>query len=274
VSEEDAFVEAMATSQGDTTPHLIFADWLEDRGDPRAEYVRLDCRLGALALNDPERKKALRRKQAILRAHPDILGAWNRKMAIARIWVKLDSLRQADPEFDVFGSDRHRYQVGSPIAEQNLIAFEKSVGVRLPEEYRCFLIQVGNGGAGPDYGLYSLSLSWRDLDTRTMKQPFPISTRRARAILTRQRKGSSRPQVDSPLPGCLELSDAGCGIVGFLVVTGEQRGTVWYGGADPLAPVADLDGQQLGFLGWSEGWLDGWLAPEAIKKWRKRVTRR
>ncbi len=58
----------------------------------------------------------------------------------------------------------------------------------------------------------------------------------------------------------------------FLVMDGEQRGTVWYGG-DGLAPCADQDGQQLGFLGWYESWLDEWLAPGAIERRRKLFQR-
>ena len=34
--------------------------------------------------------------------------------------------------------------------------FEEKHNLLLPEEYKFFLTQIGNGGAGPYYGLYSL----------------------------------------------------------------------------------------------------------------------
>lgn len=40
--EEDAFVRALMASRGDDTPRLIYADWLEERGDlDRASFLRL-----------------------------------------------------------------------------------------------------------------------------------------------------------------------------------------------------------------------------------------
>jgi uncharacterized protein (TIGR02996 family) len=42
---QDAFVRDVAANPEDDAPRLIFADWLEDNGDPdRAEFVRLQCR--------------------------------------------------------------------------------------------------------------------------------------------------------------------------------------------------------------------------------------
>jgi uncharacterized protein (TIGR02996 family) len=73
VNEEDSFVQAILASPGEATPRLIFADWLEERGDPRSEYIRLGCQVEALPADDPCRKLAIRRKQALLRADPGIL---------------------------------------------------------------------------------------------------------------------------------------------------------------------------------------------------------
>ena len=272
MTEEDAFIQAIVASPDDSAPRLVFADWLEERGDPRGEDIRLDCQMGALSADDPRRGPIIRRKQALRRAHPAALAAWDRQFAVARIRTKLERLRRADPGFVVFGSETHRYRLNPCLTESELVAFEDRVGVNIPEEYRCFLGQVGNGGAGPDYGLFPLNLD-RDVGRWPLDQPFPISTKRARTILARQRQGFYRPRVDYPFPGCLGLSEAGCGIVAFLVVTGEQRGTVWYGG-DGLGPCADRNGQQLGMLGWYESWLDEWLAPGAIERRRKSFKRK
>jgi carbon storage regulator len=60
--EEDAFVQAILEGPGDEGLRLIFADWLEERGDPLGEYLRLRCRLrevDALRKNLQERERAL-----------------------------------------------------------------------------------------------------------------------------------------------------------------------------------------------------------------------
>ncbi len=50
----------------DDTPRLIFADWLEEQGDPRGEFVRLQCQLARLPLDDPRRPAWLSRERALL----------------------------------------------------------------------------------------------------------------------------------------------------------------------------------------------------------------
>jgi len=41
MNDEAAFVQAMQESPEDATLRLVFADWLEERGDPRGELIRL-----------------------------------------------------------------------------------------------------------------------------------------------------------------------------------------------------------------------------------------
>ena len=45
MSEEDAFLAAIAADRADRTRLLVFADWLAERSDPREEFVRLHTRL-------------------------------------------------------------------------------------------------------------------------------------------------------------------------------------------------------------------------------------
>jgi uncharacterized protein (TIGR02996 family) len=40
-----AFLDAIADAPEDVTPRLVFADWLEEHGDPRAELLRLGARV-------------------------------------------------------------------------------------------------------------------------------------------------------------------------------------------------------------------------------------
>jgi uncharacterized protein (TIGR02996 family) len=41
-SDEDAFMRACAEAPTDRTVRLVYADWLEERGDDRARYLRLE----------------------------------------------------------------------------------------------------------------------------------------------------------------------------------------------------------------------------------------
>ena len=49
------FLEAIAAHPDDDAPRLVYADWLEERGDPRGAFIRLQCALERLAVDDPRR---------------------------------------------------------------------------------------------------------------------------------------------------------------------------------------------------------------------------
>jgi uncharacterized protein (TIGR02996 family) len=56
MSEEAPFLRALREEPDDDTARLVYADWLEERGDPRGEYLRLWCRV----LHDVRRLRELR----------------------------------------------------------------------------------------------------------------------------------------------------------------------------------------------------------------------
>jgi uncharacterized protein (TIGR02996 family) len=45
MTDEEGLIRAVLASPGDWTVRRVYADWLEERGDPRAEYLRLLCSL-------------------------------------------------------------------------------------------------------------------------------------------------------------------------------------------------------------------------------------
>jgi uncharacterized protein (TIGR02996 family) len=49
---EQAFLQAIIENPDDDAPRLIFADWLDERGDPRAPFIRIQCRLARLPQGD------------------------------------------------------------------------------------------------------------------------------------------------------------------------------------------------------------------------------
>ncbi len=53
MSDEDAFQSHLDAHPGDHTARLVFADWLQDRDDPRAEGYRAMGARGRQAVQDP-----------------------------------------------------------------------------------------------------------------------------------------------------------------------------------------------------------------------------
>jgi len=84
--------------------------------------------------------------------------------SLKRLQANLDALRQQDRHFQLFGASQHHYQLNLPVTPQEVAAFEQKHGIVLPEDYRSFLLCLGNGGAGPDYGLFPPREYGRELE--------------------------------------------------------------------------------------------------------------
>jgi uncharacterized protein (TIGR02996 family) len=61
MSEEIVFIRAILAAPGDHTPRLVYADWLDERGESdagfRAEYLRTECQLDSLPSKDSRRRR-------------------------------------------------------------------------------------------------------------------------------------------------------------------------------------------------------------------------
>lgn len=64
--------------------------------------------------------------------------------------------KEMDKKCEQFGANKHKYNLNPVISLAKVRDFEQRHRIRLPQGYVDFLTQVGNGGAGPDYGIYSL----------------------------------------------------------------------------------------------------------------------
>ena len=71
----------------------------------------------------------------------------------ALIQSVLQKARYWDMNFPLFGSNLHAHLFRPPLPERELDAWEELMELRLPADYRTYLTQLGNGGAGPAYGL-------------------------------------------------------------------------------------------------------------------------
>ncbi|WP_437983372.1 HEAT repeat domain-containing protein [Sorangium sp. So ce117] len=175
------------------------------------------------------------------------------------IIAKLAAVRERG--LKCFGSAAHCFELRPPAAEAEVAAFEAARRVRLPEDYRAFLLHAGHGGAGPFYGLMTLAAcddaryeALDDLDAECPLHPdtLPPGDGWLEALLPGEEEA-----MDRALRGTLSLGSQGCSYYTQLVLTGPARGQVVY---------IDLDGgrpyfpESAGFLDWYERWLDELLA--------------
>jgi uncharacterized protein (TIGR02996 family) len=77
MSDPYGFLQAIIENPYDDAPRLVYADWLEEHGDPRAEFIRVQCALAHLKADDERRPELVVREQDLLREHSD---AWVGKL--------------------------------------------------------------------------------------------------------------------------------------------------------------------------------------------------
>jgi uncharacterized protein (TIGR02996 family) len=74
MTHDDAFLASIIESPEDDVPRLIYADWLEEQGQPeRAEFIRVQCQLARVGEDDPRRVGLDESKRALLKQHQ---GEW------------------------------------------------------------------------------------------------------------------------------------------------------------------------------------------------------
>jgi len=130
----------------------------------------------------------------------------------ATLRAAIAELAARDPEAQRFGARHHRYRAGRPITEARIAAIEAEANVRLPDDYRQHLLALGDGGAGPYYGLLPLD---HPVQRALLPGVFPYV------------HGAAPPEDASPWQGVVGVGHLGCGYTALLVVTGPARGQIW-----------------------------------------------
>ncbi|MBF2067306.1 MAG: SMI1/KNR4 family protein [Calothrix sp. C42_A2020_038] len=146
---------------------------------------------------------------------------------------KLSRLAILDKNFEVFGSESHQYKLNPCLSEIEIQELEAKYKIRLPFEFREFLLKVGNGGVGPGYGLIGIDrvelskIELTGLDFLSL--PFPLHQEWNDLDLLQNSNGNSPDAYyDANLvQGSLLVAEYGCGIEARLVITGEQSGKIW-----------------------------------------------
>jgi uncharacterized protein (TIGR02996 family) len=108
---EMPFVRAIHANPFDDVPRLVFADWLEERGDVRAEFIRVQCRLAGLRVRDPEYAALAERSDKLVDKHR---ARWLRgypPLLATRWGIEGENWR-------VLGKRRHHFTRGLPAMVQ------------------------------------------------------------------------------------------------------------------------------------------------------------
>ncbi|SEW57475.1 SMI1/KNR4 family protein [Chitinophaga arvensicola] len=202
---------------------------------------------------------------------------------LERIKNKLEQLKNLDTNYSVFGASTHKYRLNPPVSVAKIKKFESFYRTRLPDEYVAFLMIIGNGGAGPFYGLEPLEdVMFDDLDN---KKPGSLLNPSKPFLHTEAWNQTFEPTVDAEeneeeyqkqriqfeekyfdkqqMNGVIAICNFGCAVRINLVVNGKEYGNIWtddrssdYG----IHPSYELGNKEkINFLNWYELWLDNSL---------------
>jgi uncharacterized protein (TIGR02996 family) len=117
MTDNEALLRAVLAAPDDDAPRLVYADWLDEHGDPaRAAFIRAQVELGRRPA-DPNRTLQLRKAEvALLRANRDAWTAWVPGWAEARTFSRgfLEGIRAEASDFIARGDEvRRRTPLGA-----------------------------------------------------------------------------------------------------------------------------------------------------------------
>ena len=187
----------------------------------------------------------------------------------------LERLRTAKRQPNVFGAESHGFELNPSLPESAVEKFEAKHRIRLPEDYRSFLINLGNGGAGPFYGVFKLGemddsfdfQKWKEGDgfVGVLSKPFPHAAP-WNDLPAEPEETDDEEEYEKALEafdavywnpdnvnGAIPLCHEGCAYRDWLVVTGREAGQLWHDArTDPagLWPITIGKKKRVPFLEW------------------------
>lgn len=198
---------------------------------------------------------------------------------LEQIELKILELKKLDKKYAIFGANTHKYIFNCKKSESELIRYEESNGIKLPIEYRNFLKQIGNGGAGPYYGIEKIENGkFADLDSGAngekidLSKPFKFNKKwNFNNNPFKDENGEIRydlRDIEYFKPdwanGLLRIANFGCGVSINLIVNGDEYGNIWVDdrcNEKGIYPFKSKISKRTQFLAWYEEWLDNSIKP-------------
>lgn len=211
----------------------------------------------------------------------------------------LAQAERIDSKYEMFGASKHQYKLNPPVDTEFVHMVEEKYHFKLPEDYFQFITQVGDGGAGPDYGIMPFGnflMMGKSPGVEKFKEAYRLSLANSftprplmsheveyYAIATREayeqnpgeyfvyEKADDNDLCDTD--GFLELGTHGCQWDFGLIISGKMRGQIF-----------DTDNEgAYGFVAYSfdefyQNWLDRISDIEGfrkeVEKWRSVLQRK
>jgi uncharacterized protein (TIGR02996 family) len=126
--DEQALVQAIVANPTDRGLRLVYADWLEERGDPRGEFLRIQTALLSMPRKNPQQARSRKR----------LKGRRSRLDAEALAWFNTLRYRTAFAALDRPLTSR------DGVPEKRVAEAERRLGNRLPRALRDYYLVAGS----------------------------------------------------------------------------------------------------------------------------------
>jgi uncharacterized protein (TIGR02996 family) len=202
MNDDEAFIRAIVAAPGDEAPRLVYADWLDERSDPRAAYLR--------SQQEPDRGQAPQRELA-----HGLDPLWVARVSRPPVGVCCDHVRFRDTGPALTGADLDR--------------IERQLGITIPMEYLAFLLNY-NGGV-PEPGQFLLEGDEPE-EHREVQWLLRIGAEGPGSNLPLEQVVTNLRRADAPGPMPHDLLPIGEPAtqddVLFIGIAGNQQGRVYY----------------------------------------------
>lgn len=184
---------------------------------------------------------------------------------------KIDFLKKYDKNYCIFGAAKHKYILNEPLSEEQVVWFEEKYHVTLPDEYRDFVKTIGDGGAGPGYGLCAL-LGEENSPCCFIGEPFLLEQdfdvddywdridcnssdcekckNKEECLMYETELGEYKYQS-----GSLTICYHGCTYYSRIIMNGNMSGEIW-----EESIGEGFKRFEVNFIKWYERWLDDVIA--------------
>lgn len=199
-------------------------------------------------------------------------------MTIQELKIKHEKLKDLDTNglsnrspYKIFGSSDHQYKFNPSLTLESVKIFEDTFLISLPTDYKEFLIEIGDGGSGPAYGLFPLA-GWNAgleiNENNFLSTPFPHSDKwdidpeinsEIENYSEEYKKWEDEYCSNKYITGSLRICHHGCGTVSLIVVTGTSAGQIWIddrANDNGIFPdISKSTGERHSFVTWYNEWL-------------------